>query len=59
LKSSVAGGAELRGLGFTKAKPVIKAMDDHEYPDWLWTLLDGNGKPGEPAVDVSGELFIP
>ncbi|KEF63308.1 uncharacterized protein A1O9_01285 [Exophiala aquamarina CBS 119918] len=53
LKSSVAAGTELKGLGFTKAKPVIKAMEDHEYPDWLWTLLDGNSKAGEPSVDLA------
>lgn len=55
LKSSVAAGQELKGLGYTKAKPVIKAMEDHEYPDWLWTLLDESSKPGEASVDLAGK----
>lgn len=54
LQSSVAAGYELRGLGYTKAKPLIKAKEDHEYPDWLWTLLDDSGKLGETKVDLSG-----
>jgi large subunit ribosomal protein L54 len=55
LKSSVAAGQELKGLGYTKAKPVIKAMEDHEYPDWLWTLLDESSKTGEASVDLAGK----
>ncbi|OAP57129.1 hypothetical protein AYL99_07866 [Fonsecaea erecta] len=39
-KSSIPGGKELRGLGYTKAKPKILAMEDDEYPEWLWKLLD-------------------
>lgn len=58
LKSSVVAGQELKGLGYTKAVPVIKAMEDHEYPDWLWTLLDDNAKAGEAAVDLSGEFLL-
>lgn len=53
LKSSVTAGQELKGLGYTKANPVIKAMEDHEYPDWLWTLLDDSNKPGEVKVDLA------
>ncbi|KIW22569.1 uncharacterized protein PV07_10854 [Cladophialophora immunda] len=39
-KSSIPGGKELRGLGYTKAKPKVLAMEDDEYPEWLWKLLD-------------------
>ena len=60
LQSSVPGGAELKGLGYTKAQPVIKAMEDDEYPDWLWGLLDqGNKAPGETKVDLSGMSYFP
>lgn len=35
------------------------AGDDHEYPDWLWTLLDkkegGKGKNSEGGAD--GDMF--
>ncbi|KAK4947865.1 hypothetical protein LTR10_013373 [Elasticomyces elasticus] len=53
-KSSVAGGAELKGLGYTKAQPSIKALEDDEYPSWLWTLLDDkNAATGEMKVDLA------
>ncbi|KIW64844.1 hypothetical protein PV04_07150 [Phialophora macrospora] len=50
-RSSVPGGKELRGLGYTKAKPKILAMEDDEYPEWLWTLLDEK-RPGAMAEKV-------
>ena len=53
LKSSVAGGQELKGLGYTKANPRILAKEDHEYPDWLWTLLDEFKTSGDANVDTS------
>ena len=53
LKSSVAGGQELKGLGYTKANPRIIAKEDHEYPDWLWTLLDEFKTTGDANVDTS------
>lgn len=56
-KSSVPGGAELRGLGYTKAQPKVLAKEDDEYPSWLWTLLDDkNAATGETKVDLSGML---
>ncbi|KIW86626.1 uncharacterized protein Z519_12751 [Cladophialophora bantiana CBS 173.52] len=53
-KSSVPGGKELRGLGYTKAKPKVLALEDDEYPEWLWGLLDQTrlGNDGE-KVDLS------
>jgi len=44
----------LKGLGYTKAKPHVLAMEDDEYPEWLWTLLDSNrlGAVGE-KVDLA------
>ncbi|KAJ4505411.1 hypothetical protein HRR83_008381 [Exophiala dermatitidis] len=54
VKSSVPGGEILKGLGYTKAQPNILAKEDHEYPDWLWTLLDDNKMAtGETKVDLS------
>ena len=56
-KSSVPGGKELRGLGYTKAKPKVLAMEDDEYPQWLWSLLDEK-RPGAMSekVDLAGKL---
>ena len=58
--SSIPGGKELRGLGYTKSKPKVLAMEDDEYPAWLWTLLDDTrpGATGE-KVDLAGISPLP
>jgi large subunit ribosomal protein L54 len=58
-RSSVPGGKELRGLGYTKAKPKVLAMEDDAYPEWLWTLLDEK-RPGAMAekVDLAGTITL-
>ncbi|EXJ88738.1 hypothetical protein A1O1_05670 [Capronia coronata CBS 617.96] len=54
VKSSVPGGEVLKGLGYTKAQPQILAKEDHEYPEWLWTLLDDSKMAtGDTKVDLS------
>ncbi len=37
-------GTLLRGLGYIKGKDGPVAREDHEYPEWLWGLLDKNEK---------------
>ena len=39
LVGSIPGGTPLLGLAYLKAKPLVLAKEDDEYPDWLWTLL--------------------
>jgi len=39
LQSSVPAGTQLKGLNFYKDKTDPLAMEDHEYPDWLWGVL--------------------
>ncbi|KAK2855727.1 hypothetical protein FQN49_004903 [Arthroderma sp. PD_2] len=54
--SSVPAGVPLVGLNYEKSKKDPIALEDHEYPDWLWTLLDNSGakvKGGPGAADVS------
>lgn len=55
--SSCAGGTPLSSLMFLKQppKPLI-ALEDHEYPAWLWTLIaDPNApKAVTGGVDLSG-----
>jgi large subunit ribosomal protein L54 len=41
--SSVRAGMPLKGLGYFKGKDPPVALEDHEYPDWLWGLLDKKG----------------
>ncbi|KAL2374237.1 hypothetical protein RJ035_000189 [Blastomyces gilchristii] len=38
--SGTPAGTKLKGLNYIKNKPDVFAMEDHEYPDWLWGLLD-------------------
>ena len=62
LVGSIPGGTPLQGLGYLKAKPVVLAKEDDEYPEWLWTLLDAEsgvkGTDGKSAADVAGKMAI-
>jgi large subunit ribosomal protein L54 len=39
VQSSVPAGTILKGLNFHKDKQDPIAMEDSEYPDWLWNVL--------------------
>ncbi|KAI8370524.1 mitochondrial ribosomal protein L37-domain-containing protein [Radiomyces spectabilis] len=39
-ESSVPKGTVLKGINFLKDGKDPVALDDSEYPDWLWDLLD-------------------
>ena len=56
-KSSVPGGAVLKGLGFFKNKDPPLAMEDHEYPDWLWSLLQTSQKAKSKTGDGEADLY--
>lgn len=53
--SSCLAGTVFEGLNYIKNKPEIVALEDHEYPDWLWNLLDdkNKNKNKDGGVDVS------
>jgi len=38
-RSSVAAGTVLRGLNYFKSRPEPVALEDAEYPPWLWEVL--------------------
>jgi large subunit ribosomal protein L54 len=38
--SSVPAGTVLKGLNFVKGKSDPVALEDSEYPDWLWSVLE-------------------
>ncbi|CAO3698916.1 hypothetical protein G6F70_008772 [Rhizopus microsporus] len=40
IPSSAPKGTVLKGLQYLKDRPEIVALDDTEYPEWLWDLLD-------------------
>lgn len=59
LQGSIPGGEELRGMGYTKAKPRVLAKEDTEYPEWLWALLDEKTTElGTSKVDLNGETVF-
>ncbi|PWY70324.1 hypothetical protein BO94DRAFT_539780 [Aspergillus sclerotioniger CBS 115572] len=53
--SSCAAGQKLNGLNYFKNKPDIVALEDSEYPEWLWSMLDDskNSKTARGGVDPS------
>ncbi|KAL4882769.1 mitochondrial ribosomal protein L37-domain-containing protein [Aspergillus karnatakaensis] len=52
--SSCAPGTPLYGLNYFKNKPDIVALEDSEYPEWLWSLLDESSKSAKKGgVDPS------
>lgn len=58
VKSSVAAGTPLKGLNFIKGKQDPVALEDNEYPAWLWTVLEksaANKNSGSGADE--GDLF--
>ncbi|KAF2210831.1 hypothetical protein CERZMDRAFT_44371 [Cercospora zeae-maydis SCOH1-5] len=56
--SSVPAGTVLKGLNFMKNKKDPVALEDHEYPAWLWTALhDSRDTAGGQPKDADGDLF--
>ena len=55
--SSVKAGTVFKGLGFYKNKDPPVAMEDHEYPDWLWTLLDKGEKSISGTAGSENDLY--
>ncbi|RHZ65345.1 mitochondrial 54S ribosomal protein mL54 [Aspergillus thermomutatus] len=52
-------GTKLNGLNYFKNKPDVFALEDSEYPDWLWELLDDSSKAKkEGGVDPSSMFFF-
>ena len=56
--SSVPEGTPLKGLSFLKTQPDPLARADHEYPEWLWRVLDEQRASGKPdGAEIEGDLF--
>ncbi|KAL5339252.1 mitochondrial ribosomal protein L37-domain-containing protein [Aspergillus crustosus] len=52
--SSCPPGTRLSGLNYFKNKPEVVALDDSEYPEWLWSLLEDSQKSAKKGgVDPS------
>jgi len=49
-------GQALSGINYIKGKPDPVALEESEYPEWLWHVLDG--KPlDEGAENADGDEF--
>lgn len=55
--SSVKAGTPLKGLAYLKNKDPPVALEDHEYPDWLWGLLDQKKASARDAANSEGDIF--
>ncbi|TKA68281.1 hypothetical protein B0A49_06113 [Cryomyces minteri] len=54
--SSVVAGTPLKGLNFMKNKQDPVALEDSEYPSWLWGIL-AQRKTGKGKTEADGDLF--
>jgi len=56
--SSVPAGTPLKGLNYLKNQTDPIAMEDHEYPAWLWEVLsEKKAGAGEEKDEVDPRLF--
>ncbi|KAF2146614.1 uncharacterized protein K452DRAFT_219178 [Aplosporella prunicola CBS 121167] len=55
VQSSVPAGTPLKGLNFLKNKQDPVALEDSEYPAWLWTVL--KSKTASKEAETEGDLF--
>lgn len=57
--SGTPAGTKLKGLNYIKNKSEVFAMEDHEYPDWLWGLLDevNSKSKADGGLDVTSKFY--
>jgi len=56
-RSSVPAGTKLNGINYFKNKSDPIALEDHEYPSWLWRVLDSGKKAAGDAAEDLGDLY--
>ncbi|KAI8460423.1 mitochondrial ribosomal protein L37-domain-containing protein, partial [Phakopsora pachyrhizi] len=59
--SSIKAGTPLKGLGYIKGVGDPIAKEDHEYPDWLWSLAEpdmGIGRDDSTLRSVKRQLNL-
>jgi len=57
--SSVPAGTPLKGLNFIKGKTDPVAMEDSEYPEWLWRILEDKKVEEETGTDADIYCKLP
>lgn len=55
--SSVHAGTVLKGLNFMKNAQDPVALEDSQYPDWLWTVLERKKSNDSSNAAVDANLF--
>jgi hypothetical protein len=56
VRSSVPAGTKLYNINYFKNKPDPVAMEDGEYPAWLWSGLE-SGKTAAETAEEAGDLY--
>ena len=56
-KSCIPAGTALRGMAFMKNKQPPVALEDDEYPEWLWGLLKTQKGGEDGATDAEGDIY--
>ena len=54
--SNCKAGTKLKGLNYLKGRDDPVALEDEEYPEWLWHCLDAKQKASDEEGAV-GDLF--
>jgi large subunit ribosomal protein L54 len=57
INSIVPAGTVLKGLGYLKNKDPPVALEDHEYPSWLWSLLDTNNTSSKDSANPESDIY--
>lgn len=55
--SSCPAGTSLKGLNFLKGKEDPVALQEEEYPEWLWTCLSEKTKGDDASGSIDGDEF--
>ena len=56
-KSCIPAGTALKGMAYLKNKEPPMALEDHEYPEWLWGLLKTQKGGQDGATDAEGDIY--
>lgn len=55
--SGTPAGTPLKNINYFKNKSDPIALEDSEYPDWLWTLLEGGKVAAAADGEAVGDLY--
>lgn len=56
--SSCKAGTTLKGLNYFKGRDDPVALEDEEYPEWLWRCLEVKKKEGDEEGGTGDEFCM-